>query len=495
MRIRVGTILTLLLATALAGCASDPNSTTDTDASGNPAPIALPPVGAATATLGGGNGTLFELPAGELPVSAMRYLGTSTFEPTIGSDADGCLYFTQFRGTGAGTRIMMSCDQGDAWTDIGPNLPTEAGPCFPNSNDPFVHVDYDTGRVFSSDLHALVTSTLHFTDDKGASWTCNVLGGGVPPGVHDHQSIITAAPRLVQTVGYENVVYYCINRVGDSSCATSINGGIGFGPMVTVFPGVAPRGGVTSPLDSVCGGLTGHAASDNEGRVFFPRSFCGSAQVGITEDDGLTWTGVVIDETKGVQGHEVRIASDDAGNVYAFWIGADFLPYLAVSTDHGFTWGEPIMVGPSTEFGAGRPAIEAGADGNVVLAYIGYEHEAGADAPAAEMKWNGYMGIVYNALDANPTIFTVKAKATPIDDGRNCAFDRCGGIGDFIDVTIDPEGRPWAAFSDQCNGEDNACSNNAAAFTQTLKQGRSLRTGLPLTPLGVVVVAMAAAST
>ncbi len=495
MRIRVGTILVLFLATALAGCASESGTPNDSDLNPNPAPVALPPTGGATATLGGGNGTLFELPLGELPISDIRYLGVSTFEPTIASDADGCLYYTHYQGTGTGTRIMKSCDQAETWADIGPNLiadgPQGDEPCFRNSNDPFVHVDTDTGRVFSSDLHALVTSTLHFTDNKGDSWTCNVLGGGVPPGVHDHQSVITAKPRLVQTVGYENMVYYCINRVGDSSCATSINGGLGFGPMVTVFPGVAPRGGVTSPLDNVCGGLTGHAASDNEGRVFFPRSFCGSAQVGITDDDGLTWTPVTIDETKGVQQHEVRIAADDAGNVYAFWIGADYLPYLSVSTDHGYTWGTPLMVGPSTEFGAGRPAIEAGAEGQVVIAYIGYEHEAGAEAPAEAMRWNGYMGIIHNALNATPTVFTVKAKETPIDEGRDCSSARCGGIGDFIDVTIDPEGRPWAAFSDQCTGEEGACGNSAAAFTQTLMQGRSLRTGAPLSMLGAPVPAAA----
>ncbi len=483
MRFRVGTTLVLLLATVLAGCASDSPTDTGDDPTKNPPPVALPPKGAATAT-GGSNGSMLQLPVNEIPVSSMHYLGFSTFEPTIAADANGCLYYTSFEFTG--TRIVMSCDQAQTWTDIGPD--NAAGThCFPNSNDPFVHVDYDTGRVFSSDLHYLITSTLHYTDDQGATWMCNVLGAGVPPGVHDHQSIITAKPRLVETVGYENVVYYCINRVGDSSCATSLTGGLGFGPMVTVFPGVAPRGGATSPLDNLCGGLTGHAASDNEGRVFFPRSFCGSAQVGITEDDGLTWTQVVIDETVGVQQHEVRIASDEAGNVYAFWIGADYLPYLAVSNDNGFNWGKPIMVGPSTAFGAGRPAIDATADGSVVIAYIGYESEAGRDEAPQAMEWNAYMGVIYNAADPDPTIFTVKAKDEPIDVGRDCSRDRCGGIGDFIDVTIDPEGRPWAAHSDQCAGEDNSCSNNAAAFTQTLLQGRSLRTGLPLSPLGAVM--------
>jgi hypothetical protein len=37
--------------------------------------------------------------------------------------------------------------------------------------------------------------------------------------------------------------------------------------------------------------------------------------------------------------------------------------------------------------------------------------------------------------------------------GGNC----CGGVQDFIDVRIGPDGTPWGAFVDDCLGEGNKC--------------------------------------
>lgn len=493
MRIKalLGTLM--MSAVVLAGCAADDSTGETQDTRDVPE---VPEVPAATAVHRvSGNVTAPDLPipAGLVPVGTGRYIGTSTFEPSIGADADGCLYMTSYRGTGTGTRIYKSCDQAESWADIGPNLiadgPQGDEPCFRNSNDPFVHVDMDTGRVFSSDLHALVTSTLHYTDDQGDSWTCNVLGGGVPPGVHDHQSITTGTPRTVPTVGYDNVVYYCVNRVSDSWCSASYDGGLGFGPAVTVFAGVANRGPVGGdPLESFCGGLTGHVETDNAGRVFFPKNQCGQAQVGVSEDDGLMWTTHVIDATVGVQAHEVRIAADDADNVYAFWIGADDLPYLSISRDHGVTWEGPHQVGPPDLTAAGRPAIAAGAEGNVVVAYIGMTVEGGRQDPAQEMAWYAYMGVLYDAHEGDPTVFTVKAKEDPIDIGRDCASARCGGIGDFIDATVDRDGRPWAAFGDQCTeGCEDGLDGNVG-FVGTLDTGKSMLGDAALLPLDTVAV-------
>jgi hypothetical protein len=418
------------------------------------------------------------------PVGAARYLPVSTFEPTIGSDQDGCLYFTHFRGTGTGTRIYMSCDQAATWQEIGPNLPLGGAVCFPNSNDPYVHVDRDTGRVFASDLHALVTSTLHYTDDKGATWQCNPAGGGNPPGVHDHQTVATGAPRLVQTVGYPNVVYYCVNRVADSVCASSLDGGVGFGPFVMVYPGVESPGEGQPP--QLCGGLHGHVETDLEGRVLLPKGQCGKPEVAVSEDDGLTWSRAIVSPDTGIMGHEVRVAADAEGNLFAFYIGDDGLPYLGRSTDHGQTWDQPFMVAPPGVTAASFPAVYAGAGGKVAVAYIGITHRDGYDAEPEEMAWNAYLTVSVDALAQDPLFATVQANQPddPVARGT-CGNSRCGGLGDFIDMTIDPEGRPWAAFADMCRDDcldPDATENDGGtvAFTGTLLQGPSLTTGLTL---------------
>ena len=485
----------LLALTTLSGCAADDASEDDEAPMGSARPLALANAAVyhlapATPEL---NSTLALVVKADLdlvPVGAARYLPVSTFEPTIGSDPDGCLFFTHFRGTGTGTRIFMSCDQAATWQEIGPGLPigvAGAQPCFPNSNDPYVHVDRDTGRVFASDLHALVTSTLHYTDDKGESWQCNPIGGGLPPGGQDHQTVATGKPRNLQTIGYENIVYYCINRVADSTCASSLDGGIGFGPQILVYPGVESPGDGQPP--TLCGGLHGHVETDHAGRVLMPKGQCGHPEVAVSEDDGLTWDRAIVSSETGVRGHEVRVAADLADNLYAFYIGADDLPYLGVSTDHGQSWRTPLMVAPPGVTVASFPAVYAGADGKVAVAYIGLTDPLGYETPGENMTWNAYMTIVYDALAETPLLATVLANdpSDPIARGP-CGNTRCGGLGDFIDLTIDPEGRPWAAFADMCRGDclQPGAAENAGgtiAFTGTLLQGESLLGPLALTKL------------
>ncbi len=480
---------------ALSGCLSEP-SPGPADPVGRQRPIDAPT--AALFHVVGADGSLaagaFAGNLGLVPVAGESYLGTDNFEPTIGSDADGCLYTTAFRGTGTGTRIFASCDQGATWEDIGPNLfggPGASEPCTRNSNDPYVHVDRDTGRVFSSDLHMLVTSTLHYSDDKGENWTCNVLGGGLPPGVHDHQTIATGVARVTPTVAYPNMVYYCINRVGDSSCAASPDGGLGFGPMVTVFPGVQPESDTGDA--ALCGGLHGHVETDPEGRLFMPKAQCGVIEVARTEDDGLTWTRSIVSARLGITpgSHEVRVASDDQGQLFVIWNAEDGLPYISMSTDHGTTWSLPRMVAPPGVTYTGRPAIYATGNGSVAWAYIGITHPEGADAPEEDIRTLAYMGAMWDATrDGDWVITTMNTHdpRDPIDVGRRCWVVRCGGIGDFIDVTITPDGRPWAAFADMCDPEcarnpTGGNSDGVHAFVGTFVQGRSLATGEPLARL------------
>ena len=68
----------------------------------------------------------------------------------------------------------------------------------------------------------------------------------------------------------------------------------------------------------------------------------------------------------------------------------------------------------------------------------------------------------------------------PLDVTSDCGNVRCGGFGDFIDVEIDDEGRPWIALAHNAGGFDEA-------IIGTLTEGPALfgdLAYLPVLPAG-----------
>ncbi len=431
--------LFLLLAAGLAGCVTDDGLDTLPDPTPTASGLALP-------------------------------IGEISFEPTIGVHPDGTIFMSTFNRDAPSTFLLRrSHDHGQTWEDVTPEVFGDV--TFPpSSNDPYVYVD-DTGRVFLSDLQALLCSTLAWSDDKGDTWTVNPIGCGHPFGVHDHQTLFSAEPRTVATIGYDKVVYYCVNRVADSACATSLNGGLTFGPLrPAVFPGVQ-----TGDEAGFCGGLHAHGTAAPDGTVYLPKGHCGKPWVAITKDDGVTWEAVKISDMD-IRGHEVAVAVDEGGSVYAFWIGSDLRPYLAISLDGGYTWAEPIMVAPDGVGTTDWPTVTAGAAGHAAFAYYGTQTTKAYDEMDGEDTWNGYIGIW-----SNGTITTVKVNDDPLARGI-CGGTRCQGVGDFIDITMAPDGRPWAAFVDVCHdacisGETGANEGGNLGVAGTLDVGPSLLGG------------------
>src|SRR4051812_7828556 len=171
-----------------------------------------------------------------LAVSATK-VGAPGMEPTIGVAGDGTVYYgaahlvldTDFTWGGARTDTRMSTDGGRTFKSIQPGV-GDPGSVPPANADPMIYVDATTGRVFNFDLEG-ACNFLNYSDDKGASWTTNPVACGNL--VVDHQTIITAKPTSIPTVGYPNVVYWCSNRVADSTCGRSLDGGITWTPTGT----------------------------------------------------------------------------------------------------------------------------------------------------------------------------------------------------------------------------------------------------------------------
>lgn len=408
-------------------------------------------------------------------------VGTNTFEPTIGADGDGNLFYSVTPGSGvligfrAGT--FKSTDFGRNWTDVSPTLAGQDYP--PETNDPYVYLDQTTGRVFQFHMEPILTcSMLAWTDDAGESWTVNPYGCGLTA-VWDHQTMVASRPRLTPTVDYPNVLHQCVNSVYAAMCTRSLNGGLVWEPGTPVYENPGPQD------DNLCGAQHGHLAAAPDGTVYLPTSLCGSRPtVFVSRDDGLTWQRSQVADVN-VPLSDPDVAVDRDGNAYVAFIDESGALFMTVSQDQGQSWREPLRIADAVT--AGLPAVAAGDPGRVVVSFVGTDdlpqgfNTPGYPASATgEIAWGAYLALSTNMLDPAPEFLVVDAaNGDPISRGAECVPDdfRCVVQFDFLDVTIAPDGRPYAAFVDGCTGacvtdpDAPLAANPAPGIVATLTEG------------------------
>lgn len=397
-------------------------------------------------------------------------VGRRSAEPTIGIQSDGDAYyaaanFDSVGGLLARTELLRSADGGITWTSVQTkNAAVKSLP--PGNLDPYVWVDPATDRIFNVDL--LGCGYLQTSDDDGTTWSPSLAACGDSI---DHQSLF-GGPRPEglrlpkELSSYESVIYYCTNRVLDSRCGRSLDGGTTWITTATpAYPGFDPSEG------GMCNGLHGHGIVDNEGRIVLPKGHCGYPYVAISEDGGDTWfrtrvsnmvsgTPVVpIAEYAGTFAH-TSVAADGAGNLYYVWPDDEMRPWLSISRDHGRSWETPMLVAPPGVSESNFPTVSAGGEGDVAITFVGSPAASpgalgsGNNQAALRRPWNYYVLASTDALADEPVFLSTTAN-DPVDPiHRGDCFSRCGGMFDFIDVVVAPSGEIWATASDTCTSAD-----------------------------------------
>ena len=398
----------------------------------------------------------------QLPIACGNPIGFETSETTIAAGNDGALFFSPAH---TENTLARSFDQGATWDLTYP--PKMQYTSLWNTVDPIVTVDRRTGRLFwlraTGDLRTapvLVDESpfgnqaataiayahgfqVYFSDDDGHTWTTADYQHEF---TGDWEKIFVGPPRPASTgapqpSGYADVVYMCGNAPFEVSgpgraCYRSLDGGATFALASYVFPSPS------APADA-CPALAGNmGVVDSEGRTYQPQSCAGATYLAVSEDEGASYAWLPIKGAPPINGLSgtVQIALDSADNLYALWLGGDKLE-LAISRDHGKTWGDPLDVTPPGLHKIALTALAADEPGHVGITYYATRDESATALTA-------YVTETRDALDAAPTLYSgaLNDPAKPIFTvyGFN-ASPRA----DYVGGTFDPSGTFWAAVAKQ----------------------------------------------
>ncbi|HEY0406751.1 MAG TPA: FG-GAP-like repeat-containing protein, partial [Pyrinomonadaceae bacterium] len=388
-------------------------------------------------------------------------LGNSAGEPSIGVNlrTDKTLFQSNT------TTLRVSFN--DSLRPTTATWETKTAPNSRASLDPILFTDRYTGRAFVSQL-AGGCSFAAYTDDDGDNWLPS-QGCGVPAGV-DHQTFgggPLAAPLTRDPAGpiYPNGVYYCSQYgVNAASCAISLDGGLTFGPAVPIF-------------ELSCFGIHGHVKVAPDGTAYVPDSNCvgsGTARQGVvmSEDNGTTWSGPYIvpgsNPAPGIVDPSVAVGSN--GSLYFGYANSNGAPSIAVGhkVNHAVVWGPSKDVGTSLGIkNITFPAVVAGDDARAAFAFLGTTTGGYYQDPANfQGVWHLYIATTYDGGNSWVTV-----DATPNDPVQRGSICNSGtvicshtpddrNLLDFMDATIDKEGRVVVGYADGCVTQ--ACINGGA---------------------------------
>ena len=365
-------------------------------------------------------------------------IGMSTFEPTMGITQTDTMVMTSWGNGPSGSTAIISCDLIGMYDALSYTCENTYDPLIPvpNSNDPYVYVDPWTGRIMKFDMHALLGMTVEWSDNDGDSWSPITVATDVRS-VQDHQTIAsTNAPTALHPTTW----MFCINgNAPHPLCSASFDGGNTWTPESS-----------GAPISCGSGGLTAHLVGSVDGNFYRGNTGCSGEGYSVyrTTNAGLTWTEHELPTSESGtadtwNAEEAQVEVDSEGNVHAMWMGLDNMPYWSYSRDQGETWSNATMIAPPINLsGTGFPVVVAGDVGTVAFGYVG-------ETEGEDEVWNAYLTYATDAFNETPLLTTVQLNGDddPIDTVTDCGYNRCGGLGDFLDIRVDAYGRTWFALS------------------------------------------------
>lgn len=334
------------------------------------------------------------------------------------------------------------------------------------SFDPILYTDRHTGRTITSQLLFPTTdSASAYTDDDGETWSAS-QGAGIASGI-DHQTLgggpfHLPKPLLAQ---WPTATYYCAQDIALANCALSLDGGRTYGPAVPIYQ------------SQQCGGLHGHIKVGPDGTAYVPNKGCGGEQgVVVSEDNGMSWDVRTVPNSLAANSDpSVGIARD--GRVYLCFIDNDNHPVVAISDDRGHHWTNIKDVGALANIqNAVFPVMVAGDRNRAAVAFIGTTTPGSLQAREFAGVWHMYIATTYDGGDTWHTV-----NATPNDPVQRGPIWLKGGgeisrnLLDFMDATLDREGRMLVGFADGCIGDcvqapDTARGNTYEDITAIIRQ-------------------------
>jgi fibronectin type III domain protein len=338
------------------------------------------------------------------------------------------------------------------------------------TTDPILLTDPDTGRMWAMQL-AGGQSLTDISDDSGENWTPGMSGGFATGVDHEGMGVGPYPKKLGRTIPhplYRNAVYYCSQDVGTAFCSRSDDGGHTFGPIIPIYNSVTDR----------CVGLHGHPKVSPDGTVYVPNKGCGldTPVIGnglvnmvVSEDAGATWSVRAVPDSTGglVSKGDPSVAVDKAGVAYLAYqnLNNNHL-YVAVTRDKGVTFSPSVDVGALAGVNYSVfPAATAGDAGRAAVAFFGSPYN-GTMTDYQDMNFPGVWYLyIATTYDGGNTWFVANTTPDNPIQGAFAGFSNAGdgrNHYDFIDATIDTQGRVIASNSIGCSA---ACVNNGGPNT------------------------------